>query len=224
MDIADLDPPEKTPLVLVVDDVAKNVEVICNILNLENYQISVASDGIKAWNILQRLTPDLILLDIMMPNLDGYSLCRRIKTVEGKKDIPIIFVTARTGREDLVRGFEVGAVDYITKPFNSAELLARVRTHMSLYRARKRNEFLIAELRAALAEVKTLSGLLPICSGCKKIRDDDGYWRQVESYLAAHTDIRFSHAICPSCVRKEYPDLAERILDQGSGPPMDRES
>lgn len=212
MEHPDPTPQEKAPLILVVDDVAKNLEVICNILSLENYQISVAGDGHKAWNILQRLNPDLILLDIMMPNIDGYTLCRRLKEVEGKKDIPIIFVTARTGREDLIRGFEVGAVDYITKPFNSAELLARVRTHVSLYRANKRNEFLIAELRNALSQVKTLSGLLPICSGCKQIRDDDGYWRQVESYLADHADVTFTHGICPTCVRKQYPDLADQIL------------
>ena len=212
MEIPDPTPQEKAPLILVVDDVAKNLEVICNILSLENYQISVAGDGNRAWNILQRLNPDLILLDIMMPNVDGYSLCRRLKEIESKKDIPIIFVTARTGREDLIKGFEVGAVDYITKPFNSAELLARVRTHVSLYRANKRNEVLIAELRAALSQVKTLSGLLPICSGCKQIRDDDGYWRQVESYLAAHADVTFTHGICPSCVRKQYPDLADQIL------------
>lgn len=212
MEIPDPTPQEKAPLILVVDDVAKNLEVICNILSLESYQISVASDGIRAWNIMQRLNPDLILLDIMMPNVDGYTFCRRLKEVEGKKDIPVIFVTARTGREDLIRGFEVGAVDYITKPFNSAELLARVRTHVSLYRANKRNEVLIAELRVALSQVKTLSGLLPICSGCKQIRDDAGYWRQVESYLAAHTDVTFTHGICPTCVRKQYPDLADEIL------------
>ena len=128
MDILDPTPPEKPPLILVVDDVAKNLEVMCNILSIENYQISVASDGRKAWHILQRLSPDLILLDVMMPNVDGYTLCRHIKTVESKKDIPIIFVTARTGRVDLIKGFEVGGVDYITKPFNASELLVRVRT------------------------------------------------------------------------------------------------
>ncbi len=214
MDILDPTPPEKPPLILVVDDVAKNLEVMCNILSIENYQISVASDGRKAWHILQRLSPDLILLDVMMPNVDGYTLCRHIKTVESKKDIPIIFVTARTGREDLIKGFEVGGVDYITKPFNASELLVRVRTHISLYRANRRNEYLIAELRAALAQVKTLSGLLPICSDCKQIRDDDGYWQQVESYLAAHSDVRFTHGICPACVRKRYPDLADQILSK----------
>ncbi len=213
MDILDPDLPEKAPLILVVDDVAKNLEVIGNILSLEDYQISVAADGQKAWTIIQRISPDLILLDIMMPNLDGYTLCRRIKALEDKKDIPIIFVTAKSSSEDLVKGFEVGAVDYVTKPFNAAELMARVRTHISLYRAKKRNQFLIKELRQALCQVKKLTGLLPICSGCKKIRDDDGYWNKVEAYISAHSDVRFSHGICPDCVRKLYPDLADKILN-----------
>lgn len=215
MDIIDPNPPEKAPLILVVDDIPKNLEVIGNILSLEQYQISVAGDGQKAWNILQRLSPDLILLDIMMPAIDGYTLCRRIKSLEDKKDIPIIFITAKSEPDDLVKGFASGAVDYITKPFNAAELSARVRTHIALYRAKKRNEFLIEELQAALAQVKKLSGMLPICSSCKKIRDDEGYWNQVESYISAHADVRFSHGICPACVRKEYPDLASQILGDG---------
>ncbi len=212
MDILDPDLHEKAPLILVVDDVAKNLEVIGNILSLEDYQISVAGDGQKAWTIIQRISPDLILLDIMMPTLDGYTLCRRIKALEDKKDIPIIFVTAKSSSDDLVKGFEVGAVDYVTKPFNAAELLARVRTHIALYRTKKRNLFLIEELRQALCQVKKLTGLLPICSGCKKIRDDDGYWNKVEAYISAHSDVRFSHGICPDCVRKHYPDLADKIL------------
>jgi CheY-like chemotaxis protein len=214
MDIIDVDPPEKAPLILIVDDIPKNLEVIGNILSLENYQISVASDGQKAWNILQRISPDLILLDIMMPNVDGYTLCRRIKATEDKKNIPIIFVSARTNPDDLVKGFELGAVDYVTKPFNAAELSARVRTHIALYRANKRNEFLIRELQTALTKVKKLTGLLPICSGCKKIRNDAGYWSQVEEYLSEHADVRFSHGICPSCVREQYPDLAQKILTE----------
>ncbi len=212
MDFLDPDSEGKAPLVLVIDDIAKNLEVIGNILSLENYQISVAVDGQKAWNILQRISPDCILLDIMMPTVDGYTLCRRIKTLEDKKDIPIIFVTAKTSSEDLAKGFEVGGVDYITKPFSAVELIARVRTHISLYRAKKRNDFLIEELRLALSQVKKLSGMLPICSSCKKIRDDEGYWNQVEAYISAHSDVRFSHGICPTCLQKHYPELASRIL------------
>jgi CheY-like chemotaxis protein len=223
METIDHNLAEKPPLILVVDDIAKNIELIGNILSLEQYQISVATDGEKAWRILNRISPDLILLDIMMPTVDGYTLCRQIKALEDKKDIPIIFVTAKSNPEDLARGFELGAVDYIGKPFNPAELTARVRTHISLYRAKKKNDLLIAELRTALAQVKQLSGLLPICSVCKKIRNDEGYWQQVEAYISTHLDVRFSHGLCPACIRTHYPDYAQAILakcnhDGGSTP------
>ena len=214
MDNFDFDLPERPPLILVVDDIPKNLELVGNILSLEQYQISVADDGDKAWKIINRISPDLILLDIMMPTIDGYTLCRKIKALEDKKDIPVIFITAKTSPEDLVKGFELGAVDYITKPFNAAELTARVRTHIALYRAKKKNEYLIEELRAALVQVKTLSGLLPICCVCKKIRDDEGYWQQVETYISAHADVRFSHGLCPACIRTKYPQFAKAILDK----------
>lgn len=217
MEILDPNLAEKPPLILVVDDIPKNLEVIGNILSLERYQISVATDGAKAWQILGRISPDLILLDIMMPNIDGYTLCRQIKEMDGKKDIPIIFVTAKTNPEDLVKGFELGAVDYISKPFNAAELTARVRTHIALYRARKKNEILIQELRTALAQVRKLSGLLPICCVCKKIRDDEGYWQQVEAYISAHVDVRFSHGLCPACIRTQYPEYAQAIFEKCGG-------
>jgi CheY-like chemotaxis protein len=204
--------PVNPPLVLVVDDIPKNLEVIGNILSLEQYQISVAADGDKAWKIINRISPDLILLDIMMPTIDGYTLCKKIKELDDKKDIPVIFITAKTSPDDLVKGFGLGAVDYITKPFNAAELTARVRTHIDLYRAKKRNEYLIGELQAALAQVKTLSGLLPICCVCKKIRDDEGYWQQVETYISAHAEVKFSHGLCPTCVRAKYPQFADDIL------------
>jgi CheY-like chemotaxis protein len=212
MDHFDPEAKEKEPLILIVDDVPKNLEVIGNILSTERYQLSFAVDGEKAWAILGRITPDLILLDIMMPGLDGYTLCRRIKALEDKKDIPVIFITARSSPEDLVKGFALGGVDYITKPFRAAELSARVRTHVALYRAQKKNRRLIGELRAALAEVKQLANLLPICSVCKKIRDDAGYWKQVEEYISAHFDVRFSHGICPDCIRSQYPEHAQKIL------------
>lgn len=217
---------EKPPLVLVVDDIPKNLELICNILSLEQYRLSVADDGDKAWKIINRINPDLILLDIMMPTIDGYTLCRKIKTLEDKKDVPVIFITAKSNPEDLVKGFAIGAVDYITKPFNAAELTARVRTHIALYRAKRKNDYLIEELQAALTQVKTLSGLLPICCVCKKIRDDKGYWQQVEAYISAHADVQFSHGLCPACIRTKYPQFAKAMLDKeeaeaGSPPPPD---
>jgi DNA-binding response OmpR family regulator len=118
--------------VLIVDDVSINIQVLAGLLNLPEYAISYATDGHQALNMVKSEDYDLILLDIMMPGIDGFEVCERIKEMPAKQDIPIIFLTARTQEQDIVQGLEAGAVDYVTKPFNSIELLARVKTHLQL--------------------------------------------------------------------------------------------
>lgn len=125
--------------ILIIDDVTDNIQVAMNILQEDNYEFSFADDGNKALSILDEETAafDLILLDIMMPKMDGYELCRQLKESSKWKDVPVIFLTARVDVDSLAKGFELGAVDYVTKPFHAEELLARVRTHIELYRAKK---------------------------------------------------------------------------------------
>ncbi len=127
--------------VLVVDDTPKNIQLLLTILSRKTYEIHVANNGIQALRKAQMVIPDLILLDVMMPEMDGFETCRQLKSNPDTENIPVIFLTARTETEDIVKGFELGAVDYITKPFNSAELLARVHTHLEL----KRKENIIHE-------------------------------------------------------------------------------
>lgn len=196
----------------MVDDLPKNLQVLGSILREKDYRISAAVSGKQALEMLPGINPDLILLDIMMPDMDGFEVCRQIKKIPASKDIPIIFLTAKTEHEDILKGFSAGGIDYITKPFNAEELLARAGTHIQLKQARDREKELIAELQNALAKVKLLSGLLPMCSNCKMIRDDAGYWRQVEDYLSEHSEAQLSHSLCPNCVQELYPDLAEKIL------------
>jgi two-component system sensor histidine kinase/response regulator len=126
------------PRILVVDDVVQNLQVVGTMLRHEGYEIMPASSGSQALERMQVRAPDLILLDLMMPEMDGLQVCRRIKTDPRTEQIPIIFLTASNEMEHLVRGFEAGAVDYVTKPFNGAELLARVRTHLELKLTRQR--------------------------------------------------------------------------------------
>jgi diguanylate cyclase (GGDEF)-like protein len=123
---------EKIPLVLIVDDIAKNLQVLGTILSKEKYKIAAANNGEQAISIANNTLPDLILLDIMMPGINGYEVCARLKKDPKTKDIPIIFLTAKIELEDIIKGFKAGAVDYITKPFNSVELLARTKTHLEL--------------------------------------------------------------------------------------------
>lgn len=118
--------------ILVVDDHPKNIQVIGNILALENHEIEFARDGIEALGKVKREDFDLILLDIMMPIMDGFEVCDKIKQLEGKQSIPIIFVTAKTDHDNIKKGFGLGAVDYITKPFVAEELTHRVKTHLDL--------------------------------------------------------------------------------------------
>lgn len=205
----------ETPTILIVDDLPANLNVLRDLLEPAGYQILGATSGEMALQILSRTRPHLILLDVTMPGMDGFETCRELKRNPSTGNLPIIFVTARSEPESVLKGFQAGGVDYILKPFNQEEVLARVRTHaqiallnQALSRRNLELEQLTAELQArqaeleaALASIKTLRGLIPICAHCKKIRDDQGYWQQVESYVMTHSDAKFSHGICPACAK-----------------------
>jgi len=157
--------------VLVVDDIPKNLQVVGTVLRNAGYSIMPATSGTEALEGVRAQLPDLILLDLMMPEMDGLEVCRRLKADPLTRHLPVIFLTASNEMEHLVQGFEMGAVDYVTKPFNTAELLARVRTHLELKHARQRlremndekNEFMgIAahDLRSPLNVIKGYAEML----------------------------------------------------------------
>ncbi len=127
---------QEKPSILIVDDVPKNLQVLINILKEEDYRVAVASSGPQAITMVKENKPDLILLDIIMPDMDGYDVCRELKASPDSKDIPIIFLTAKAETENVVDAFREGAVDYVTKPFNSIELLSRVKTHIAVKQSR----------------------------------------------------------------------------------------
>lgn len=127
----------KKPLILIVDDVPRNLQILASVLGGAGYEIAAANLPSRALKTLESIIPDLILLDVMMPEISGFELCKQIKAIEGAKDVPVIFLTARTDTEDLIIGFESGGVDYVTKPFNHRELLTRVKTHIDLKRSRE---------------------------------------------------------------------------------------
>ncbi len=179
--------------ILIVEDNPSNIQVLGAILKKDNYDVSISMNGLEALEYLVTEKPDLILLDIMMPQMNGYEVCKILKKDKALKNIPVIFITAKSDTESIVEGFRVGAVDYVTKPFNSEELLARVRTHIELYKSRE--------------QIKRLEDLIPICSSCRKVRDTDGYWKQVEQYITERTHSNFSHGICEECAHKLYPEI-----------------
>ena len=121
------------PIILICDDTPKNIQVLGTILMDKGYQVTVAEDGTECLKMLEDVNPDLILLDVMMPYLDGYQTCEKIKSNPKFEDIPIIFLSAKNEVEDIIKGLEMGAVDYVSKPFNSLELLQRVKTQQTKY-------------------------------------------------------------------------------------------
>lgn len=202
----------RKPLILIVDDTPSNIHVLVESLN-DEYNIKIAKSGESALEIARSMEqqPDLILLDVMMPEMDGYEVCKKLKETDESKDIPVIFLTAKDGAGDEEYGFSLGAMDYILKPFKIPIVKARIRTHLLL--KFQRNELMRQniELKQALDQIKVLRGCLPICCTCKKIRDDKGYWNQVEKYISEHSEAVFTHGMCPECLNTLYPDCQDDI-------------
>ncbi len=201
---------EEKQKIFIVDDTPANIQILDETLK-DEYEIYFALNGKDALQNAVTVIPELMLLDIMMPEIDGYEVCRTLKNNPLLKDIPVIFITALDQADHETKGLELGAVDYITKPFNPAIVRLRVKNHLELKKHRDGLALRNAELQEALAKIKTLSGLLPICASCKKIRDDKGYWNRIETYISDHSEAEFSHSICPECTKKLYPQLYDAL-------------
>ncbi len=150
----------ESPIVLIVDDIKQNLQILGDRLRQEGYRVAAASNGKDALEIVSKTTPDLILLDIMMPEMDGFEVCQRLKKNAYTKDIPVFFLTAKTDIESITRGFEVGAVDYLTKPFNKAELSMRLNTHLKLRSSYKRLEDLNEQLEKEISARTQMATML----------------------------------------------------------------
>jgi CheY-like chemotaxis protein len=185
---------------LVADDDRVGAAVLSATLQRWGLDVVTAQDGNEAWQIAQRdRDVGIAILDWVMPGLDGPELCRSIRRDASLRHMYIIMLTGRGNRPDIVAGLDAGADDYVVKPFDEDELRARVQVGLRVASLQQNLTQRVEELQSALSRVKTLTGLLPICSYCKRIRSDHDYWEQLESYIAHHSDAQFSHGICPSC-------------------------
>ncbi len=194
--------------ILIAEDDSGSRRLLEATLKRWGYEVFVAADGEQAWQqLMSPGAPPLMILDWLMPGLDGVEVCRKARADKRLRSCYIILLTARDSKEDLVAGLEAGADDYVTKPFDAQELQARVHVGSRVVQLQSELAERVVELEASLSREKHLQGLLPICCYCKKIRDDSNYWHQVESYVADHAAVRFSHSVCPECTDKFRKDM-----------------
>jgi DNA-binding response OmpR family regulator len=258
--------------ILIVEDSPTQSKLLRLILEENGYKVDSANNGIKALDYLRHKRPNLVITDIVMPEMDGFILCKTIKNDPNWKNIPVMLLTSLSDPQDVIKGLQAGADNFLTKPYEDTFLISRIQhifanqnlrnnlpqkseieivfadekyyinsdrlqiidlllstyenavqknnelhkahndlmeIHRQLEQKTVELEILNQNLQHALAEVKTLSGLLPICAHCKKIRDDHGYWNQIESYMAKRVDVEFTHGICPDCAKIFFPNVAQ---------------
>jgi len=188
--------------ILVVDDQEVNVLLLERMLRGAGYvSITSTMDPNEVCELHRRNRYDLILLDLLMPVMDGFKVMEGLKEIEEGSYLPVLVITAQPDHK--LRALKTGAKDFISKPFDLAEVLARVHNMLEV-------RLLHTELQKALENVKLLSGMLPICMWCKKIRDDQGYWNAIEHYLSQHSEAEFTRGICPDCKRKYSGEMLHK--------------
>ncbi len=188
--------------IVIARDLQKKLE------NLGYVVPAIASSSHEALDKAAEVRPDLVLMDIVLNNKeDGIVAAEKLRA---RFDIPVIYLTAYSDDVTLSRAKATEPFAYILKPFEIN--MVRISIEIALYKHRieKEKEKLISDLQDALSQIKRLKGLLPICAWCKKIRNDAGYWQDVESYLHEHSDVDFSHGICPECTEKYHKDFFEK--------------
>lgn len=199
---------QKPYRVLIAEDESLVSDVIQKQLRKIGHLVAGrAMDGLQALELTQSLQPDVVLMDIEMPEMDGLEATRLIQE---RCPRPVVMLTAHDHPGLVMRANQAGVGAFLVKPSNEREvertLAIAVARFGDLMEARRRT----AELQQTLSALKVLRGLLPICSGCKKIRDDQGDWRSLERYLMAHSEATFTHSLCPDCCRKYFPDQYDR--------------
>lgn len=204
--------------VLIAEDEPVSRLLLEATLRRWGHAVVTTCDGAQAWEEMQKEDAPLVaVLDVEMPGVGGVELCRRVRAAARAVAPYLILLTARGGKQNVVAGLEAGANDYVVKPFDPAELRARVNTGVRMLELQTSLAERVRELEEALSQVKQLQGLLPICSYCKSIRDDGNYWQRVESYIADHSGVQFSHSICPDCYGRVVQPQIDELRRQLEG-------
>lgn len=186
--------------ILIADDDPQALRVLESSLNKWGYHVVSAKDGQEVWEVLQREdAPSLVILDWVMPGIDGVTLCRKVRESFQDRSIYILFLTGKGEKEDIVEGLSAGADDFMTKPFDFEELMARVKVGERIIQLQIALKERVKKLEDTLVHVKRLEGLLPICSYCKRISDDQKQWQPIDMFVAERSEAQFTHIICPEC-------------------------
>ena len=194
--------PDKTRRVLIAEDDVLVGDVIQSELERMGHRVAGrATDGRQAVDLTKCLRPDIVLMDIAMPELDGLEAARQIQEQCPR---PVVLLTAHEETDFVRRASALGVGAYLVKPPNGPELARTMTIAEARFADLMELRRLNAELQAALDKVKVLSGFIPICAGCKKVRDDRGFWQEVEKYVAEHSGATFSHGLCPECIKKYF--------------------
>lgn len=197
------------PNILIIDDDPNLRKTLADILRLKGYETVSAANGTDALTLLRENPVNLALIDIGLPDISGVEVLKRIKA-----DYPsteAIILTGNATLDSAIEAANSGAFSYLVKPYDIEQLMLNIRRAIEKLQTEADRVRLILELRAALAKVKQLEGIIPICSYCKKIRDDQESWQQLESYITEHSEALFSHGICPECFIKVTDEALKEI-------------
>jgi CheY-like chemotaxis protein len=185
--------------ILVADDDATSRTILAKALRSVGHEPVLASDGEEAWKAFRSDDVECVVTDWMMPGLSGPDFCRRVRAHETRSWAYLLLLTAKDANADLVEGLLAGADEFMSKPFDLDVLRARLHVAQRVLGLERSLRSRVTELEEALAEVKTLRGLLPICMYCKKVRDEREAWQAVEEYVSKRSAAQFSHGVCPGC-------------------------
>lgn len=194
--------------ILIAEDDALSHTLLTRHLEKWDHEVIGTKNGGEALETFQSDEDiQFLLLDWMMPEIDGVEVCRRIKSEHSYRFSYIIMLTAKNQSDDIAQALDLGADEYIVKPFQPVELRARISAGERIVRLHNELQTKLDELTEAYEHVKQLQGIIPICAWCKRIRDDSDFWSNVEDYMSAHSEVKFSHGVCPDCMKEKYPTL-----------------
>jgi len=194
--------------ILVVDDDPDIRFATARILRNAGYSVEEAESGEDCLKQVKENAPDLVLLDVVMPDIDGDEVCRLIKSGSKTAGTFVVLISGqRTSSDDKSVGLETGSDGYIVRPVSKRELLAWIQSISRIIEAERERDRLIEALSETMERLETLQGILPICSGCKKIRDDNNEWTDIDVYVTDRSKASFTHGFCPECLARLYPDM-----------------